>query len=187
LQRKLIESPIAAARASAVDSRVVKPILNLEDVALERVAHGEKFEVMDGAIGVVIGAKQLGYSLAVVPPGKRAYPFHAHHVNEEMFLVLEGRGVVRIGERELPIRKGDVIAAPAGGKETAHQIVNTSSVELRYLMVSTMIPAEVVEYPDSNKVGVYVGSAPGGDVSKRSFSHRGRLGPQLDYWDGEGD
>ena len=163
----------------------MKPIINLEDVALEPFSHGEKFHVMDGPVGAVVGAKQLGYSLAVVPPGKRAYPFHAHHVNEEMFLVLEGRGVVRIGDREYPIRKNDVIAAPAGGKDTAHQIVNTSSEELRYLMVSTMLPTEVVEYPDSSKVAVYVGSAPGDDPAKRSFHYRGRLGPLLDYWDGE--
>jgi uncharacterized cupin superfamily protein len=155
-------------------------ILNLEDVALDRSAHGEKFEVMDGPISPRVGAKLLGYSIAVVPPGKRAYPFHAHHVNEEMFLVLEGRGVVRIGDAEHPIRKGDVIAAPAGGRDTAHQIVNTSSEELRYLMVSTMLETEVIEYPDSSKVAVYVGSAPGGDPAKRSFNHRGRLGVALD-------
>jgi uncharacterized cupin superfamily protein len=163
----------------------VKPTLNLDEVALEHISHGEKFDVRDGPISAVLGAKQLGYSLAVVPPGKRAYPFHCHHINEEMFFVLEGRGIVRVGDHEYPIRKGDVIAAPAGGRDTAHQIVNTSDEELRYLMVSTMIATEVVEYPDSSKVAVYVGSAPGDDPKKRTFNYRGRLGPSLDYWDGE--
>jgi uncharacterized cupin superfamily protein len=162
------------------------PIINLADVHLERYAHGDKFEVRDGAIASRIGARLLGYSLLVVPPGKRAYPFHNHHVNEEMFLILEGQGVLRVGDRELPIRKGDVIASPPGGRDTAHQIINTSDTdEIRYLAVSTMIPSEVVEYPDSDKVAVYVGSASGADPGKRTFSHRGRLGPQLDYWDGE--
>jgi uncharacterized cupin superfamily protein len=162
------------------------PILNLADVHLERYTHGDKFEVRDGAIASLIGARLLGYSLLVVPPGKRAYPFHNHHVNEEMFFILEGQGVLRVGDRELPIRKGDVIASPPGGRDTAHQIINTSDTdEIRYLAVSTMIPSEVVEYPDSDKVAVYVGGASGADPSKRTFSHRGRLGPQLDYWDGE--
>ena len=162
------------------------PIINVADVPLERYAHGDKFEVRDGAIAALIGAKLLGYSLLVVPPGKRAYPFHNHHVNEEMFFILEGQGKVRIGERELPIRKGDVIASPPGGRGTAHQIINTSETdELRYLAVSTMIAAEVVEYPDSDKIAVYVGSAPGEDPSKRTISFRGRLGPAADYWDGE--
>ena len=164
----------------------MKPIVNLADLTPEHVAHGEKFEVHDAPISPAVGAKQLGYSLAIVPPGKRAYPFHCHHVNEEMFLVLEGRGVVRIGETEYPIRKGDVIASPAGGRDTAHQIVNTSEEELRYLMVSTMLPTDVIEYPDSDKVAVYVGSAPGGEASQRSFHFRGHLGKrERDYWEDE--
>lgn len=163
----------------------MKPIINLDEIAFKRLSHGDKFDVLEGPISAALGAKQLGYSLAVVPPGKRAYPFHCHHVNEEMFLVLQGSGVVRVGGREYPIRQGDVIAAPAGGRETAHQIVNTSGDELRYLMVSTMVPTEVVEHPDSGKVAVFVGGAPGYDAAKRTFNYRGRLGPKLDYWDGE--
>ena len=52
-------------------------------------------------------------------------------------------------------------------------------------MVSTMIATEIVEYPDSSKVAVYTGTAPGEDPVKRTFSYRGRLGPVLDYWEGE--
>jgi uncharacterized cupin superfamily protein len=163
----------------------VKPIINLADLTLKRLSHGDKFEVQEGSISPVVGAKQLGYSLAMVAPGKRAYPFHCHHVNEEMFLVLEGRGTVRIGEHEYPIRKGDVIAAVAGGRDTAHQIINTSDEVLTYLMVSTMIPTEVIEHPDSSKVAVFVGSAPGYAPETRSFNYRGRLGPRLDYWEDE--
>ena len=163
----------------------MKPILNLDEVTFERYSHGDKFDVRDAPIAAPLGAKLLGYSLAAVPPGKRAYPFHCHHINEEMFFVVKGSGTLRVGDREYPIREGDVIAAPPGGAETAHQIINTSSEELRYLMVSTMIPNEVVEYPDSKKVAVYAGSPPGGDAAKRSFNYRGRLGPALDYWDGE--
>lgn len=121
----------------------------------------------------------------VVPPGKRAYPYHCHHVNEELFVILSGTGVLRFGGDEHPVREGDVIAAPAGGRETAHQLVNTGDVDLRYLAISTMLPTEVVEYPDSNKVAVYVGSAPGESAEKRTMNYRGRLGPQLAYWEGE--
>ena len=39
----------------------------------------------------------LHYNLTAVPPGKRAFPFHNHRVNEEMFFILEGTGEVRIG------------------------------------------------------------------------------------------
>ena len=165
--------------------RPVKPIINLADVALEHHAHGDKFEARDGSIGEAIGARLLGYSLCVVPAGKRAWPYHCHHVNEEMFLILDGTGILRTGDREYPLRAGDVIAAPPGDATTAHQIINTSDRELRYVAVSTKIPGEIVEYPDSGNVAVYVGSAPGADPAPRTFNFRGRLGPRVEYWDGE--
>lgn len=77
-----------------------------------------------------------------MPPGKRAWPFHNHRVNEEMFFVLEGGGEVRIGEDTFPIKKGDVIAHPPGEADTAHQIVNTSNAELKYLAICTMAMPE---------------------------------------------
>jgi uncharacterized cupin superfamily protein len=163
----------------------VKPIIHLDDVPLEHHTHGDKFEARYGHVGQSIGSKLLGCGLHVVPPGKRAWPFHNHHVNEELFVILDGEGIARIGATEQPIRAGDVIAAPPGGVDTAHQLVNTGSRDLRYLCVSTMIPSEIVEYPDSGKVAFYVGSAPGGDPSVRSINYRGRLGPKAEYWDGE--
>ena len=164
----------------------MKPLLNLDEVTLTRSAHGGRFESLDGPIGSVIGARQLGYSLTVVPPGKRSCPFHNHHVNEEMAFIVSGRGTVRIGPTEYPVRGGDVIANPAGGAELAHQIINTSDEELRYLSVSTMIPTDVVEYPDSDRIFVTVGTAPGDpDKSGQTFRHFGHKGAATDYWDGE--
>jgi len=136
----------------------------------------EKYEgAKIGFVSDKIGAKKLGYNLTVLPPGKRAFPFHNHVANEELFFVLEGEGEVRIGEKTYPIKKGDFIACPAGGKELAHQIVNTSDGELRYLAISTKISPEVAEYPDSGKFG----------VSTHDFRFIGRADQSLDYWEGE--
>ncbi len=63
----------------------------------------------------------------IVPAGKKAFPRHAHHANEEMFFILSGAGIYRVGAESFPIRANDVIAAPAGDGETAHQIVNTGT------------------------------------------------------------
>ncbi|MFP6687728.1 MAG: cupin domain-containing protein, partial [Alphaproteobacteria bacterium] len=82
-----------------------------------------------GPVGQAIGAQKLGSRLVVVPPGKRAWQFHLHHANEEMFVILTGTGTLRYGEDRFPLREGDVVAAPPGtGK--AHQIVNDSDSEL---------------------------------------------------------
>ena len=136
----------------------------------------EKYEgAQMGQIGMVLESRKLGYNIIVVPAGKRAFPFHNHHVNEEMFFVLEGEGEVRIGSETSPIKKGDFICCPAGGKELAHQIVNTSQSELRYLAVSSKQSPEIAEYPDSAKFGVLEGD----------FRFLGKLDQSLGYWDGE--
>jgi uncharacterized cupin superfamily protein len=59
-----------------------------------------------------------------------------------------------------PIKGGDIIARPAGGKRTAHQIINTSEEELRFLAVSTKLSPEIAEYPDTNRFGVLESLAP---------------------------
>jgi uncharacterized cupin superfamily protein len=162
---------------------MTKNIVNIAEVELrprppEYAATGpaaQRFDARVGAIGKRIGAKKLGYNITAVPPGKRAYPFHNHHANEEMFYVIEGTGEVRIGKETYPIRPGDVIACPPGGQELAHQIVNTGTSELKYLAVSTMEAPDVCEYPDSGKLAVW-GSA---------LRYVAPLGQQTGYWDGE--
>jgi len=115
------------------------------------------------------------------PPGKRAFPFHSHRVNEEMFFILEGEGEIRIGEARHPIRTGDVIACPPGGPESAHQIVNTSNAMLRYLAVSTEVASEVCEYPDSQKFAVWIDT----EGVPQGFRFIGRSAKSVDCWDGE--
>lgn len=132
-----------------------------------------------------IGAQKLGYNLTAVPPGKRAFPFHNHRVNEEMFFILEGSGEVRIGEKVYPIKVGDVIACPPGGKERAHQIINTGSAELKYLAVSTNLSPEIAEYPDSGKFQVLAELALGPDGKPQGFRYVGREDLRASYWEGE--
>ena len=59
-------------------------------------------------------AKQMGLSVDIVPPGKRACPYHFHYVEEEMFIVLQGSGTLRVAGEMLPISAGDVMFIPAG-------------------------------------------------------------------------
>lgn len=170
-----------------------KPILNIADVDLQPrpaawAATGEaagRFDARMGMIAPLIGGRQLGYNVTAVPPGKRAFPFHNHRVNEEMFFILEGEGQVRIGEHTYPIRQGDVIACPAGGKETAHQIINTGDRELKYLAVSTRISPEIAEYPDSGKFGILAEFPAGPDGQAQGFRFVGRPDLNVDYWEGE--
>jgi uncharacterized cupin superfamily protein len=154
-----------------IDSRV----LNIEDLKLEHLKEGDQFETNCVRIGPLLGAKDLGYSYDIVPPGKRSCPFHSHRGEEEMFFILRGNGTLRFGDESRKIRAGDVICCPTGGPETAHQIINDSGAELAYLSVSTMMPAEVCEYPDSKKIGAFGGG----------LRHMTRANDSVDYWTGE--
>ena len=102
-----------------------------------------------------------------------------------MFFVLQGTGELRIGENTYPIRVGDVIACPAGGKETAHQIFNSGTEELRYLAVSTKLSPELVEYPNSGKFGVLAELPASADGKPQRFIFVGRERQSLNYWEGE--
>lgn len=162
-----------------------KPVLNIDEVPLREMAHGDGFASRLGRIGPLIGAKKLGCQLHVVPAGKKAFPRHAHHVNEEMFFIVSGEGTYRAGDETFPIRSGDVIAAPPGDGSTAHQIVNTSDDELRYLGFSTRHDPEVVEYPDSGKFAVASMVPEDTGLRGARVAFIGRLENSIDYWDGE--
>jgi uncharacterized cupin superfamily protein len=157
-----------------------KPIMNLDAVAFDDVEENGPYTSSRGSIGRHIGAKKLGYNLTVLPPGKVQCPFHNHHGEEEMFLILEGEGELRFGDQRYPIRKHDVIACPTGGPEVAHQIINTGKTTMRYLSLSTLAEVDACEYPDSRKVGIYAGQGAGTSLRKMF-----RAEVTVDYYDRE--
>jgi uncharacterized cupin superfamily protein len=157
------------------------PIVNLDELKLRWLERGTRFQVGLGEIAEPLGLSEIGATLHVVPAGKTAWPYHRHHGADELFLVLSGTGTLRFGERRLPIKAGDCIGCPPGGE--AHQIINSSEGELRYIAFANHTRAEVLEYPDSGRIAVDI--AHGNDKQPMSvFSVAGRLSP-LGYWDGE--
>ena len=120
-----------------------------------------------------------------MPQGKRPSPGHYPLANEEAIFVLEGRGTLRIGGKEVAISAGDY-ATLLAGEEGSHQTINTSDAPLRYLCFSTMAAPDVMVYPDSNKVGIFGGSAPGGPKAKRTYSKFLGADAEVGYYEGEG-
>lgn len=159
--------------------------VSLKQLEFQTSGHPPRYEARTAAVATRLGARKLGYRVIELAPGKRAWPLHHHFVNEEMFLVLDGRGIFRLGGREVEVQEGDVVSAAPGGPDTAHQFVNTSDAPLRYLAVSTMVEPDVMGYPESGKFAVFVGSPAGGSKSARSFEYIGRVGSGLGYWDDE--
>jgi uncharacterized cupin superfamily protein len=167
------------------DGHGTGPVVRLAGLSLEEQTHGEAFSCAMAAIAAPAGARRLGARLVEVPAGKRAWPFHCHHGNDEMFVILEGAGHVRFGADTFDVAAGDVVVCPSGGPETAHQLRAGADGPLRYIAVSTMNEPDVMEYPDSGKVTVFAGSAPGGEKAARRFAASYRRNDAVDYWDGE--
>ena len=143
------------------------------------VAHG-RFELRGRRVGAAAGATQLGAGVFELAAGKTNLPYHAHHGIEELLVVLSGRPTLRTPAGEQELVAGDVVAFPPGA-QGAHQLINRTTSAVRYLMVSTSATADLIEYPDSGKVGALGGSwgEPG------AVAHMFSAAQQVGYFEGE--
>jgi uncharacterized cupin superfamily protein len=160
-----------------------KPVINIAEVPLRDTGDGKGFDARVGSFGGSIGSTGIGCMLHVVKPGRKAFPYHAHHQIHELFVIMEGEGEYRFGAKRYPIRAGDVLAAPTGGPEVAHQIINTGKSVMKYLGISTKADTEVVEYPDSGKFAV--SSRFDWATMSGGVRHIAKPGTSLGYFDGE--
>ena len=118
-------------------------------------------------VGAQAGAERLGATLYEIDPGNNGSPFHLHHSNEEMIIVVAGRPTLRTLDGLRQLEPGDVVACPVGPRG-AHQLQNTTDEPVRALVVSTMAYPEVAEQLDSDKVLVH--SAPPGTADRLALA-----------------
>jgi uncharacterized cupin superfamily protein len=151
-------------------------VFNLHGDEWDRVEERPGWRSKDAFVGARLEAELLGGSLYELDPGNRLWPYHLHHANEEWLVVVRGRPTLRSPDGEQELAEGDVVVFPRG-KAGAHQVSNRTDEPIRVLMLSSTLKPDIVEYPDSGKIGA------------RSVSGErillGRPGPELDYWDGE--
>lgn len=161
------------------------PHLVHEDaLAWLEVTQGPKVSYRRKQLGAAAQGRKLGCSLMELPPGKHAYPHHYHLANEEAYYILSGTGRLRLGNETVPVKAGDYVALVSGA-EGAHQLINDGAETLRYLAFSTMVEPDIAVYPDSKKVALFAGAAPGGDKAARTLSTVLPLSAEVDYWSGE--
>ncbi|HEY9855541.1 MAG TPA: cupin domain-containing protein [Stenomitos sp.] len=94
------------------------------------------------------GGHPFDVAQAKIPPGASNWPLHVHTTQWEMYLFTAGTGELREGEITYPVGPGDCCLLPPG---EAHQVRNTGSVDLEYLVIADNPQAEIVTYPASNK------------------------------------
>lgn len=140
----------AGAEAAVNDD--TRPVFNIADLPEVTDRQGEwasTWKVLTPNMRARGGS--LGMNHMRIPPHAVAVPFHYHALEDEIFYVLSGRGVLRYGDELHDIGPGDCIACPAGTR-VAHQIANPYDEDLEYLAIGPYEPHEVCGYPDSGKV-----------------------------------
>ncbi len=126
-----------------------------------------------------LGGQNIACGLWELPPGKKSFPMHLHHVTEEALFVISGSAAVRTPEGTTPISAGDFVSFPPGGP--AHQLVNEGTEPLVYLAIGASKGVDIVEYPESGKIAAAVG-APG---SGKRFIFK--KDTQVEYFTGDPD
>jgi mannose-6-phosphate isomerase-like protein (cupin superfamily) len=64
---------------------------------------------------------------------------HSHKVQEQVYHVLEGEGLMEVGEETRVVRKHDVIYLPPG---VPHAMTNTGLVDLVFIVATSPVTDE---------------------------------------------
>jgi uncharacterized cupin superfamily protein len=121
-------------------------------------------------LGRAAGALATALVHVRVDPGKLSSPPHCHSAEEELFVVLEGEGTLRLGEDEHAVRSGSVVSRVAGSA-VAHTF-RAGPGGLAMLAYGRLDPNDIIYYPRSGKVFL------------RGVGVVGRIEP-ADFWEGE--
>jgi uncharacterized cupin superfamily protein len=146
-------------------------IRNFKEAPRERFVRAPRYDTETTSLSKGTAARQLGASFDILAPGQIGCPYHYHYAEEEMFIILQGEGTLRVAGELVPIRAGDTINIPAG-PDYPHHIINTSDAPLHYISISTQKEPEICVYPDSGKIGAF---APG-------LRYLQKQDAGLDYW-----
>ncbi|HEY1509334.1 MAG TPA: cupin domain-containing protein [Solirubrobacteraceae bacterium] len=120
-------------------------------------------------LGPDAGCAELGCSLYELDPGGQATPYHMHHGNEELLIVLDGELELRTPDGTRTVSKGAVVGFPTGSAG-AHRLRNVSQAPARYLLVSTMRMPEVAEQLDTGTILAMTGAGAGWAFAEGSDS-----------------
>ncbi|MEA2218565.1 MAG: hypothetical protein QOJ35_1191 [Solirubrobacteraceae bacterium] len=158
--------------AGELPPRASRPatIVALDDVEAESLHRGRDAGRVRRDLGRAAGSVRSGLRHVTVAPGARSCVRHCHSVEEELFVVLDGAGTLRLGDDEHPVRPGSVVARPPA-TGVAH-VFEAGADGMTLLAYGTREASDMCWYPDSGKV-LFRGL----DLVARVEA--------LDLWDGE--
>ncbi len=139
-------------------------------------ADPDGFRVGQARLGAELGAKRTSATVYQLPPGQAVCPFHFEYGEEEWLLVLDGHPTVRTTDGTRELAPNELVFFPTG-PAGAHQVRNDSDTPARVVMWSEVVLPTATAYPDSDKMGVYVGDAAENRIFRRTSA--------VEYLDGE--
>jgi uncharacterized cupin superfamily protein len=149
-----------------------REILAMDEAPEFAAEHGEH-RLVEIYVSAALGSEVSAMRRHRIAAGFRGLPLHTHAIESEVFVVLEGEGVLELGlDEEHPIGPGHVIGRPAG-TGVAHAFRADPSGPLTLLTFGTSSGAEVAWYPRSRKLLV------GGRLIRVTEED------ELGFWDGE--
>ena len=127
-------------------------VRNLDEVTLERQQREPLYDTRCGGVSDGTAARCSVPATTCSRRASAAALYHLHHAQEEMFVILEGEGTLRVAGEIMPVRAGDVVFIPPG-PEYPHQFINTSDAPMRYLGISTQEQAGTLRVPGFGQGG----------------------------------
>jgi uncharacterized cupin superfamily protein len=138
-------------------------VADLDEVMLEFTSRDDAGRVVGRTsfFDLVSGLEELYATKEMLEPGEAYNRLHSHTGSEELYLILEGEGKIRVNERLLPIKAGQCFGKPRG-YDCCTQILNTGSKRLVFLDIGTADGSEIdlCRYPEH------------GELLARSAGHR---------------
>jgi len=108
--------------------------------------------------GQAAGAVASGLNHVVLAPGGQGAPVHCHSLEEELFVVLDGGGILELWGRgakepqEHALQPGDVVSRPAG-TGVAHSL-RPGAEGVTYLAYGTRESNDMCFYPQTGRVSL---------------------------------
>ena len=123
-------------------------IKNFEKLS-DQFIWSDKAGLVTKSLGDSAGSQKLYINIDYVPPFAYSTKYHSHSQQEEFFLILSGKGILRLNGQEQEVGKDDFIAKPAG-KNIAHTFYNSGNEVLVILDVGTREIEDTCYYPDED-------------------------------------
>lgn len=92
-------------------------VVNINEIGAKHKNEVTNYEYYKKNVVKKDEANQCVVSVYEIPPLKSGYPYHYHLMNEEVFYIISGNGLLKTSEGEREVKSGDFLFFPACEKE----------------------------------------------------------------------